>query len=173
MNQTERLNLLRDGALDATDKIMQAYSPQWKARADVAKTLVPLTSGALLFTITFASSLAKGVVYPIWRYCLLASWVSFLLSLTASLLSLWFSIGLHDQKANVLEQSDKMRAEIANPNATVESGLAVMGDIFYAANKPIERKDKASRRLLNAAYIFYGLAILLIGVMGARQLLVP
>ncbi len=42
----------------------------------------------------------------------------------------------------------------------------------FAANKPIERWDKASRRLLNVAYIFYGLAIWLIGILGARQLLV-
>ena len=172
MNQTERLNLLRDASLDAADKVTQAYSPQWKTRADVAKSLIPITSAALIFTVTFASSLAKGAVSPIWRYCLLGSWLCLLLSLAGSLLSLWFSIGLHDAKANVLEQSDKMRAELARSDATVESTSTVMGDIFDNANKPIERRDKASRRLLNAAYIFYAAAILLIGLLGARQLLV-
>jgi hypothetical protein len=172
MNNSERLNTIRDASLDAADMITQAYSPQWKARADVAKSLIPVASGALVFTVAFAPSLAKTSVHPAWRYCLVASWLFFLLALTCSLLSLWFSIGLHDQKANILEQSDKLRAALAKPGATAESALAVMGDIFNAANKPIEQKDKMSRRLLNAAYVFYGLAIFLIGLLGARQLLV-
>ena len=75
-------------------------------------------------------------------------------------------------KANVLEQSDKLRAELSRPDANVESTTALMDDVFATANKPIGRKDKISRRLLNAAYVFYGLAVLLIGLLGARQLLV-
>jgi hypothetical protein len=84
-------------------------------------------------------------------------------------LSLWFSIGLHDMKANILEQSEKLRAALGKPNANAESTLSVMGDIFTAANTPIERKDKASRRLLNLAYVSYGLAVLLITLIGVRQ----
>src|SRR3989442_12101671 len=125
MNNTERLNQLRDASLDAADMIMQAYSPQWKARADVAKSLIPVASGALVFTVAFAPSLAKATIHPAWRYCLVASWLFFLLALASSLLSLWFSIGLHDQKANVLEQSDKLRAALARPDANAESTLSV------------------------------------------------
>lgn len=172
MNNTERLNKLRDASLDAADMVTQAYSPQWKARVDVAKSLIPVASGALVFTVAFAPSLAKATVHPAWRYCLVGSWLFFLVALTSALLSLWFSIGLHDMKANILEQSDKLRAELAKPDANVDSTRAVMGEVFNAANKPIERKDKISRRLLNVAYISYGLAILLIGLLGARQLLV-
>jgi glucan phosphoethanolaminetransferase (alkaline phosphatase superfamily) len=172
MDYTERLNKLRDASLDAAEMITQAYSPQWKTRVDVAKSLIPVTSGALVFTVAFAPSLAKATVHPAWRYCLVASWLFFLVALSSSLLSLWFSIGLHDMKANILEQSDKLRRELARPDANVESTLAVMEEVFVTANKPIERKDKVSRRLLNGAYLSYGLAILLIGLLGARQLLV-
>jgi hypothetical protein len=172
VDNTERLNKFRDASLDAADMITRAYSPQWKARVDVAKSLIPVASGALVFTVAFAPSLAKATVHPAWRYCLVASWLFFLVALSSALLSLWFSIGLHDMKANILEQSDKLRTALAQPNAEADSTLAVMGEIFVVANKPIERKDKMSRRLLNVAYVSYGLAILLIGLLGARQLLV-
>jgi hypothetical protein len=170
MNNTERLNTIRDASLDAAGMITDAYSPQWRARIDVAKTLVPLASGALIFTIGFSSSFAKSNVHPAWRYCLAAGWGCFLVAHTCALLSLWFSIGLHDMKANILEQSDKLRAALAKPDANADSALAAMGDIFIVANTPIERKDKMSRRLLNLAYVSYGVAILLVTVLGAHQL---
>jgi len=47
MNKTGRLNKIRDASVDAADWFTEAYIPQWKARIDVAKTLVPLASGAL------------------------------------------------------------------------------------------------------------------------------
>jgi hypothetical protein len=172
MNPTEKLNKIRDESLAAAKIIIEAYSPQWKARVDVAKSLVPVTSAALVFTIAFAPSLAKPEVHYAWRYCLIGSWICFLCALTCSLLSLWFSISLHDLQANILEQSDKMRAAIANPSTNADDMLQVLGEIFLAANTPIERSDKMSRRLLNVAYVSYGIAILLIGILGARQLLV-
>lgn len=172
MNNLERLNQIRDESLAAADRIVQAYSPQWKARIDVAKSLVPVASAALVFTVAFAPSLAKPNVHYAWRYCLVGSWVCFLCSLTCSLLSLWFAIGLHDLPANILEQSDKLREANANPNTTADDMRQVLNGIFVAASMPIERKDIISRRLLKVAYISYGVAILLIGIIGARQLLV-
>jgi hypothetical protein len=50
--------------------------------------------------------------------------------------------------------------------------LKVMSDVFTASLTPIVRRDKISRRLLNVAYLSYGVAILLIGILGARQLLI-
>jgi hypothetical protein len=170
MSDTEKLNKIRDASLEAADLVTRAYSPQWKARMDVAKALVPIASAAVIFSVAFAGSFAKPSVHIGWRLCLAFSWFCFLAALTSSLLSLWFAIGLHDAQANVLEQSDKLRTAIAKPNVTVDEMLAVMDDIFLTANKPIERRDKASRRLLNAAYVFYGLAIWLIGVLGVRLL---
>ena len=172
MNNTEKLNTIRDASLEAADVITRAYSQHWKARMDVAKTLVPIASAAVVLTVTFSSSFAKPSVHFAWRYCLVASWFCLLSALTSSLLSLWYAIGLHDSQANILEQSEKIRTAIAKPGISADEMLVVMNDIFFAANKPIERWDKASRRLLNAAYIFYGLAIWLIGILGARQLLV-
>lgn len=126
---------------------------------DVAKTLVPIASAAVIFSVAFAGSFAKPSIHVGWRLCLVVSWICFLCALTSSLLSLWFAIGLHDSQANILEQSDKLRTAIAKPNVSADEMLVVMNDVFVAANKPIEQRDWASRRLLNAAYVFYGLAI--------------
>jgi hypothetical protein len=138
---------------------------------DAAKAVIPIASAAVIFSVAFASSFAKPSIHIGWRLCLVFSWFCFLFALTCSLLSLWFAIGLHDAQANVLEQSDKLRNAIAKPNVTADEMLVVMGDIFLTANEPIGRMDKASRRLLIAAYIFYGFAIWLIGVLGVRVLI--
>ena len=172
MDKLERLNQIRDKSLEAADKIVQAYSPQWKARVDVAKSLVPVASAALVFTVAFAPSLAKPNIHYAWRYCLVGSWVCFLCALSCSLLSLWFAIGLHDLQANIIERSNKLREANANPNTNADDMLKVMSDVFTASLTPIVRRDKISRRLLNVAYLSYGVAILLIGILGARQLLI-
>ena len=172
VNTTQKLNEIRNAALEAAEWVTRAYSPQWKARMDVAKSLIPIASGALVLTIAFAPSLAKPNTHYAWRYCLIGGWFCFLGALISALLALWFSIGLHDAQANVLEQSEKLRKELAKPGVSRESMNNVLDDIFVTANRPIERRDKASRRLLNAAYIFYGFAIVLVSILGARQMFV-
>jgi hypothetical protein len=171
MNDLERLNYIRDQFLKVAAEITDAYSPQWKARVDVTKSLIPIASAALVFTIAFAPSLIKPGVHVAWRYCLVVSWVSFLCALILSLLSLWFSIGLHDLQANMLERSEGMRKAIAKVDPKSDDIMKPFGGLITESLKPIERLDKISRRLLNTAYVFYGIAILFIGAVGARVLL--
>lgn len=111
----KKLNEIRNAALEAAEWITRAYSPQWKARMDVAKSLVPIASGALVLTIAFAPSLATPNAHYAWRYSFIGGWFCFLGALICALLSLWFSIGLHDAQANVLEQSGSFEGSWLSP----------------------------------------------------------
>jgi hypothetical protein len=50
---------LQDKLIEIAKQPTEALKSQIESRKDVARTLISLSSGALLFTITFASSLIK------------------------------------------------------------------------------------------------------------------
>jgi hypothetical protein len=139
------------------------FKAQWDARKDVAKTLVSLASGALVFTITFASSLIKPNTPASLRYSIGACWLAFIFSLVLALLSLWFSIGLHNFEGLLVSKNEQIN-QLAADNR--ESLPSLVADTW----QEIVRDDKRSRRSLTASLVFYGIALLIFSIIGIRQL---
>ena len=56
----------------------EIHGPIWNARRDLAKTLISLSSGALVLTVTFLSNVASQLGVEWWKYTLYVSWILFL-----------------------------------------------------------------------------------------------
>ena len=49
---------------------IEPYKPEWLERREIAKTLISLSSAALIFTITFSASIIKTDTPRLWRYAI-------------------------------------------------------------------------------------------------------
>jgi hypothetical protein len=162
MNDPQSLENIQDGLLEMAKEVTGALSPQWEARKDIAKTLITLSSGALVFTITFAASLIKPTTSALLRSGVIVCWIAFICSLIFSLLSLWCSIGLHDFQGLLMTKSTRIREML-------EENRESLPTLTAETWKEIVRDDKISRRLLRASIICYGIALIIFIVIGVRQ----
>src|SRR6266516_4224321 len=111
------------------------------SRQDVARTLITLSSAALLFTITFASSLIKPTSSRSLRYTIGFCWLAFVISLILSLLSLWFSIGAQNFPALVMTKIKELKEIAATDRAKLGEFVA---NLWQTEIVPDQRR---SRRL--------------------------
>lgn len=171
MPEIKPLKTLLDEYMEVAKRTTETLSPRWKAQIDVAKTLVPIASGALVFTIAFVPSLVKPEVPILWRYCLVVCWLAFLVALVSALLSLLYSIGLHDYPVLLMEKT----REFAEAHAKLDPNLQEQADPFPAisldAFHSVRLKERIARRWLYTAFICYGIALLSLAAIGVRQLI--
>jgi len=163
MDESNNFDELKSRLFEIAKETTDPFKHQWDAQRDIAKTLISLASGALVFTITFASSVIKPDTPAYLRYVIVVCWLAFIFSLILSLLSLWFSIGLHNFPLLLMAKNDEIN-KIAAENR--ESLPTLAADTW----QEIVRDDKKSRRLLKASLVSYGIALLIFIVIGIRQL---
>jgi hypothetical protein len=126
-------------------------------------TLVSLSSAALLFTITFASSLIKPTSSVALRYTLGVCWLAFVFSLILSLLSIWFSIGLHNFQALVMTKAKDLDEIATETRETLPAFLTSLWE------QEIVPDDRRSRRSLRAAFVSYAIALAILLLVGLWQ----
>ncbi len=72
-------------------EIAAASEPYWKARDDIAKTIISIASGTIALTVTFSSSISSADTHIFWKGLLCAGWILLLLSIVTAIASLWTS----------------------------------------------------------------------------------
>jgi hypothetical protein len=160
-------------------EIIEPYKPEWAERREIAKTLISLASAALIFTITFSSSIITPTTPRFWRYSVLVCWAAFICSLVCALGSLWFSMGLSslpvliDERSNAIADATRTAVKTA-----MESRLRLSAEdaapvtaIFEEQLTKVAREDLAAYWLLRASLLCFGIALLILTIIGIRQLL--
>lgn len=160
---------LFEGVVQFAKDTIEPYKPEWAERREIARTLISLASAALIFTITFSTSLITPSMSLFWRYSVLVCWLSFICSLALSLGSLWFSMGLSSLPVLIEERAGKIidAAKSAARNSDPDPVAAVFAEAF---NK-VARQDLTVYWLLRASLACFGTALLLLTAIGIRQLL--
>jgi hypothetical protein len=154
--------------LDAAERITRALSPRWRAQADVMKSLVAIISGALVLTIAFAPSLVKPQVSLFWRCCLVVCWLSLVAALISALTCLRRSVALEDYARLIMERAPEL--ERAHQGVDPAKGRDPTQAVAMEAFRVVEQDEKIARRWFNYAFVFYGVALVALAVVGLRQL---
>ena len=163
MEKSNNFDELKSRLFDIAKETTDPFKPRWDAQKDIAKTLISLASGALVFTVTFASSVIKPDT-PAWlRYAIVVCWLAFISSLVLPLLSLWFSIGLHNFELLLMAKNEEINKIAAENRASLPTLAA---DTW----QEVVRDDKKSRRSLRGSLITYGTALLIFIVIGIHQI---
>ena len=147
------------------------FKPVWDARSDVSKTLVTLSSASIVLSVTFSSSLKSLNVGLFWRYLVVFSFAMFVLSLISALSALWIGAGVHEGPANMLVERKEIQKAVEGLGRSNSDYMIPFDEILQKVNRPIETRDKWSRRFARASFLCFGAAILSLAVGGFRQLL--
>jgi hypothetical protein len=146
------------------------YEPFWKARDDVAKTIISIASGTIALTVTFSSSISSPYTHIFWKYLICAGWIFLLLSIVAAIASLWTS--QNARKMSFTFFTHKSRAEQTSPEfqkITDEESSALTNELRRKITT-LARTDVWAGRLLRVTFILFALGIISIGVIGASRL---
>lgn len=166
---------LCDYMIQYAKSAIEPYKPEWAERREIAKTLISLSSAALIFTITFSTSIIKSDTSAFWRYSLLVCWIAFILSLAFALTSLWFAMGLASLPILVEERTQAIISALNDAIKKRASG----GDIdphpaVAIFNEQLDRVAKDDLRVywsLRIAVFCFAIALLVLTILGVRQLL--
>lgn len=161
-----------ENPLDTLDKLAEKaqwyidlFKPQWKARANAIRTLLSLSSTALVISITFATSVIKPWSPPLWRWGIITSWIMLTVSLFLSLAALWFSINLEDLPLMIMSKHKELCAAITAAQSTSFDETDI-SRIFNDATQQTSRKNKYSERFSLAALVTFGVALLVFTITG-------
>ena len=163
MGESDGFDELKKRLFEVAKETTDPFIAQWDARKDIAKTIISLTSGALVFTITFASSWIKADTHATVRYSIVVCWLAFIASLVLSLASLWFSMRLRNFEGLLKSKNDQINQLAADNREALPS-------LVLETWQEIVRDDKKSLRLLKGSLVFYGIALLVFIIIGIHQL---
>lgn len=147
------------------DEINHIYTLQWNVRADIAKTILTISSAIIVIGIAFGPSLIKSR----FKWVLTISWCAFLLSILSAILTLWLSLGLYTFSAFLVNSRKELRglvrtADLNNLDAE-QLVLPIIGDRLDF----MERLDRRAMTVLKISLIAFVIAILGLAAIGWKQ----
>jgi hypothetical protein len=151
------------------ERVSEIFDPQWKARIDILKTIITLCSGSIVLTVGFSGSFRSLSVGPFWKQLVMLSFVLLVVSLLLAFIALRFSATVYDLSANVFTMKilvQDAHKESASFNEFLEAFQRIHKDTFH----PIKTSDEWAIRLYKACGACFFMAMLLLGVVGFRQL---
>jgi hypothetical protein len=148
----------------------ELFKPVWVERREISKILVSLSSASLVFSITFSASIVKPWTPPAWRYVILACWVLLVGSLASAIGSLWFSMELPGLPALVTMSEENIRDQIKQAMGKPDWGDLQAGLFIGEHTRKLGRQDRAAQWLLRTSLGLFGLALIMLTILGVLQL---
>jgi len=121
---------LGQSAQDFLTNAEKLYTPYWNARTELVKSVISLASGSIVLTVTFLSSVFKAQNVSAWKYLLFASWLFFLMSIVAAIISFWFLTELRALPTIIISRSEELRQAVEKINVTSEHALLPVIDLI-------------------------------------------
>ena len=168
--QDETVERLANKIKSLVEEIHKLYAPLWEGRTGILKTIITLSSGSIILSVTFSASLRSASVGPLWRWLALGSFVLFVIALVVSFFGLWFAVSVYDLQSNVFGIKRKI-AKAVNESASSEDLLKALDQLADQIFNSVGNSDRYANRLVKAGSICFCLALLLLAAIGVRQLL--
>lgn len=169
MDKAELLKQIQNGLQEIAIEIERVHEPYWKARNELSKNIISLSSASVVLTITFSNSLVNSRVSGNWKYLLFASWISFLLSIIAAIISLWISIQLNTFRVRFFNARDLMKEAIDKIDPESEDPYAPIESVTNKLLAPMPPYEKRAAGFLHSSLVAFMLALVLLGLFGWQQ----
>lgn len=148
----------------------ELYKSVWVERREAGKILVSLSSASLVFSITFSASIITPWTPMAWRYYILVCWISLIGSLASAIGSLWFSMELSGLPALITISEEKILEEIKKAMSNPNFGELQAGLFIGEHTGKLARQDLTAQWLLRASLGLFGLALIMLTIVGVLQL---
>lgn len=168
-DREQRLDKAAKNLQSLMDEIHNAFRPQWEARASSLKTIITLSSGSIVLSNTFSSSLRSLTsIGSVWRWLILSSFVLLVVSLISAFIALWFDSKVYELQSSIYVLQSRARDSIKDSAAT-KSFLDGFEKLKQKAIYPPMKADTWATRLFKLGAVSFCVAILLLAVVGIRQ----
>jgi hypothetical protein len=161
---------LVDKVQDTTKDLYALYESQWSARSDVLKSIVTLSSGSVVLSVTFSSTLRTLNAGASWRYMIVFTFALFLMSLISSVVALFLSARLHEIQSDVFSNRRRFREDFMKCTSVQEFNAAFEKRIT-AIVEPLATQDFRIKRLFRFSLATFCLAIVVLAFAGGIHLL--
>lgn len=157
-----------DAFLDKTfERLDAAMSPVWEGQSEMARTLITLSGGALVLTVSMIQFLAERLPEPAWTWLVPASWICFGISVIAGVLRHGWSSHARSHRARFEYSRGSLRLLLRDLPIDADWGDkadAAIVQAFDAANVEPEKAMKVHDRLIiSSGWSFiFGLVFLVI-----------
>ncbi len=162
---------IRKTAFEVGSMIERLHGPVWSAQIDLLKTLIQLSSGALVLTVTFSGSILNASQTPVGPWVLFLGWLCFSVTTVTALLGVWqgtelrsFPARLHDLTPDLWKAIESSIVTRTDPFPAIRLLLRRGG---YDINiKPCEKR---LRWALTASFSTFVAGILCLALFGWKQ----
>jgi len=144
------------------------YEPYWKARDDIARTIISLSSVIVALTVSFPTAMSPSTS-TCWRYLLIAGWLFLLLSILTALASLWQSQRAREIASALFTPKAENYSD-TTPEVTGDAATELYIEIDRAVGPPAIA-DVCAGKLLRVSFVLFALGMICVGVVGARKVL--
>ena len=151
-------------------EIHRIFSPQWSARADVFKTVVSVSSGAIVLAVTFSSSLRSLVGALYWQRLVFISFVLLTISLVVAFAGLWLGARAYEIQSAIFKVKNEM-LQLLSSKPSPEQFLEAVQEITRDELQPIMEHDKRADACFWVSSISFCIAMVLLALAGGRQML--
>lgn len=138
--------------------------------SDLLKTIVSLSSGSIVLSVTFSSSLRALKLGPHWSKLIVLSFVLLALSLIIALVALWVGTRVYGIQSSVFDARLEIRRAFMAATSDDEC-LNALKEIHRRAIQPVEATDKLVARLVPISSVAFCIAIICLAVVGAKQII--
>jgi len=161
---------ITDKLQDASAYLYKIYQPQWDARGDVLKTIVLLSSGSIVLSVTFSSSLRGLHLSAIWRYLILLSFAALVVSLILAVVALWTGTRVYELQSGTFDTRKEIHQTFID-STSYDDFMDKFLVIQNRANKRIADSDNLTTKLFHVSLGSFCFALAILATVGAKQFL--
>ncbi len=161
----------REMAIEVGNTLERFHGPIWAAEIDLLKTLIQLSSGALVLTVTFSGSILNASQTPGWPWFLFLSWLCFSVTTVTALGGVWQGAGLRSLSARLYDVTPDLWKAVESSIATQTDPSPAIAQLLRRASYDINIKpcEKRLRWALSASFSTFVAAILCLALFGWKQ----
>jgi len=167
--QEEIFKIVSERLFDWATQINGIYTPQWNIRNEVAKTLLTISSAAVVISMTLLSKLSAAQAYTprVLTFC----WIAFLASILTSVVTLWLSMGLYHLSSSVVDMRAELRKRIkAIDLSNAAAAVELIASITDKAMQGMGWRDRWATRTIKISLAAFITALATLAVIGWQRL---
>ena len=168
--QTQLLEALSEALQEHAVKVLAIYKPQWDIRNDTVKTLLTISSGVLVISVSLSSQIGR------YKWILAVTWTAFGLAIICAIATLWLSQRLYSFGGAMFHARTRLRDTIKGIEIDnlIEARRAFVDKLvdenISAAIDAMERDDRRATKTLHATLWMFLAGLLFTAVAGWMRL---
>src|SRR6266446_877241 len=141
--QKELLETIYRALQNGSSELISVYLPQWDRRNEIAKTLLTISSAAVVLSVTLSSPSVNPRPPKIILWPLMVAWVAFFVSTCLSIATLWVSSRLYGLGPAIVEKRKELGKRIAKaPPKDTSAATDMVDDVISDSIMALEKWDR-------------------------------